>query len=155
CGDKTIDFNTIDHSKLDLALIELEPGTPSSRPSTVLPVDLTTAWAEPGRQIVTVGYPGSPPTMLYPPTLVEQLFHSTFGYKRIAAGEVMTSQTGVQPWTLTHDATTLGGNSGSIVLLADGAQTAAGLHYGGRGVEPRENWGYVLARVLNSTDGTS
>jgi hypothetical protein len=67
----------------------------------------------------------------------------------------MTSRLGVQPWTITHDATTLGGNSGSIILLADREQLAAGLHYGGRGVELRENWGHVLASVLDSTDETS
>jgi DNA/RNA endonuclease G (NUC1)/V8-like Glu-specific endopeptidase len=154
-GDKPIDFSTIDHSKLDLALIELEPATPASRPIMVLPLKLTSNWAAPGRQIITIGYPGSPPTMLYPPTLLEQLFHATFGYKRIAPGELIASQMGVQPWTLTHDATTLGGNSGSIVLVGDQEQWAAGLHYGGRGIEPRENWGHVLASVLNATDGTS
>ncbi len=155
CGSRNIDFSTIDHSKLDLALIELEPSTPESRPHMVLSLQLAPGWAVPGQTILIVGYPGSPPTMLYPPTLVEQLFHTTFGYKRIAPGELIASQMGVQPWTLTHDATTLGGNSGSIVLLADQEQMAAGLHYGGRGVEPRENWGHVLASVLNATDGMS
>ena len=83
CGDKTINFDTIEHSKLDLALIELEPATLASRPSMVLPLKLAPNWAAPGTQIITIGYPGSPPTMLYPPTLVEQLFHATFGYKRM------------------------------------------------------------------------
>jgi hypothetical protein len=81
CGDKMIDFNTVDHSKLDLALIELEPATAASRPSTVLPLNLMTDWSVPGVSVVTIGYPGSPPTMLYPPTLLKQLFHSTYGYK--------------------------------------------------------------------------
>jgi V8-like Glu-specific endopeptidase len=155
CGARKIEFDSIDHSKLDLALIELESASASARPSMVLPLNLTPDWAVPGTTILTVGYPGSPQGMLYSPTLLEQLFQATFGYKRIAPGELIAAHTTVQPWTLTHDATTLGGNSGSVVLLADREQLAAGLHYGGRGVEPRENWGHVLASVLNATDGTS
>jgi V8-like Glu-specific endopeptidase len=154
CGNKAINFDSIDHSKLDLALIELESAS-ASRTIKVLPLNLSPTWAAVGKRIVTIGYPGSPPFMLYPPTLLEQLFQSTYGYKRIAPGELIASQTGVLPWTLTHDATTLGGNSGSVVLLAGNEQVSAGLHYGGRGVEPRENWGHVLADVLNEPNGQS
>jgi endonuclease G len=41
------------------------------------------------------------------------------------------------------------------VLVATKEGAAAGLHYGGRGVEPRENWGHILADVLEATDGRS
>jgi hypothetical protein len=62
----------------------------------------------------------------------------------------MTSQQSVHTWTLAHDTTTLGGNSGSVVLVKGREHAAAGLHYGGRWAEPRENWGHVLAAVLDT-----
>jgi V8-like Glu-specific endopeptidase len=61
----------------------------------------------------------------------------------------------VHTWTLAHDATTLGGNSGSVIIVVGREHAAAGLHYGGRRGEPRENWGVILGRVLEETDGRS
>jgi hypothetical protein len=80
------------------------------------------------------------------------LFKSTFGHKRLAPGLFINSQAGVHTWTFAHDATTLGGNSGSVVLRRDQEQVAAGLHYGGRWSEPRENWGHILGLVLDQPD---
>jgi endonuclease G len=156
CGSREIAFTSIDHGKLDLALIELE----SNRSGVAEEQDafrLVTFndWANPGRVIYVIGYPGSPPSSIYPPSLLEQLFQTTFGYKRLAPGEVIASQSVVSHWTLAHDATTLGGNSGSVLVVADNEGVAAGLHYGGRPSEPRENWGHVLASVLDETDGRS
>ena len=39
--------------------------------------------------------------------------------------------------------------------MAGSEGLAAGLHYGGRTIEPRENWGHVLGSVLDETDGRS
>ena len=145
--------NFIDHKKLDLALFELEPvATPEARPRIVLGIDGTASWAQPQRQLYIVGYPGSPAPGQAPLNLLELLFQSTFGHKRIAPGELMTAQAGVHTWTIAHDATTLGGNSGSVVLLIDHEQVAAGLHYGGRWSDPRENWGHILGLTLDQPD---
>ena len=145
--------NFIDHKKLDLALFELEPLDPAAaKPRLVLRIDGTADWNQPKRQMYIVGYPGSPALGQAPLTLLEQLFQSTFGHKRLAPGELMTSQAGVHTWTVAHDATTLGGNSGSVVLLFDNEQVAAGLHYGGRWSDPRENWAHMLGLVLNKAD---
>jgi V8-like Glu-specific endopeptidase len=67
----------------------------------------------------------------------------------------MKSSANVAQWTLAHDATTIGGNSGSVVLVAGRERVAAGLHYGGRRGEPRENWGHVIGRVLDEKDHRS
>src|SRR5262249_49782127 len=105
-GSKPISFNQpVDHRKLDLALIELEPATPQSTPRTVLSVDLAPDWPQPDLTLFTIGYAGAPAPTAYPATLLEQLFQSTFGCKRLAPGLVMTSQQHVQPWTAAHDAT--------------------------------------------------
>ena len=60
-----------------------------------------------------IGYPGEPYVGTYVPTLLEELFRSTFGFKRLAPGSVVGSNYQVADWTVTHDCTTLGGSSGS------------------------------------------
>ena len=145
----------IDHTKLDLALIELEPADAAARPSFVLSVDSAPDWSQPQLPIYIVGYPGSPGPGVAPPTLLEQLFKSTFGHKRLAPGLLMTAQQNVHTWTVAHDATTLGGNSGSVIFVIGREHVAAGLHYGGRWADPRENWGHVLGLVLDQSGGGS
>jgi hypothetical protein len=142
----------VDHTRLDLVLIELEPA--SEAPEQALALDISPDWALPEQIIYTVGYPGNP-GLGEPLSLIEQLFQSTFGCKRVAPGEIKTANASVHTWTLAHDASTLGGNSGSAVLVAGREGAAAGLHYGGRRLEPRENWGHVLGLVLSETDNAS
>ena len=156
CGPDEIDLNAnINHKNLDLALIELEAATNENRPRKVLSIDKAPDWADPDIEIFTVGYPGKPILGTYTPTLLEQLFQSTFGYKRLAPGLIMPSGQNVQPWTLTHDATTLGGNSGSVVLVAGRETAAAGLHYGGQTTQPRQNWGHILGKILEQKSETA
>ena len=151
CPTRVIN-DPIDHTKLDLVLIELEPvAQASERPRSLLAFDVAPDWAVPTQFIYTVGYPGNPgigETL----SLLEQLFQSTFGCKRLAPGEIETAHTQVFTWTLAHDASTLGGNSGSVVLVPGREGAAAGLHYGGTRADPRENWGHVLGRVLSEPD---
>ncbi len=142
----------IDHTKLDLVLIELEPvAQASERPRSLLAFDVAPDWAVPTQFIYTVGYPGNP-GMGETLSLLEQLFQSTFGCKRLAPGEIETAHAEVFNWTLAYDASTLGGNSGSVVLVPGREGAAAGLHYGGTRADPRENWGHVLGRVLGESD---
>lgn len=150
-----LETGPVDHTKLDLALIELEPTALDGRPNSVLALDMARDWAQPELTLFTIGYPANPGIGAFAPTLLELLFQSTYGYKRIAPGLVVKSQANVEPWTTAHDATTLGGNSGSILLVAGRENAAAGLHYGGRRGEPRENWGHILGLVLDRTDGHS
>lgn len=155
-GSKPIlEVGPVDHTKLDLALIELEPTAPENLPRAPLALDVAADWNDPDTTIYTLGYPANPRVGTYTPTLLEQLFQTTYGYKRLAPGKVMRAQARVHTWTLAHDATTLGGNSGSVILVVGREHAAAGLHYGGRRTEPRENWGFVLGRVLEETDGRS
>jgi Trypsin-like peptidase domain len=146
-GPKAIKFSGgVDHTKLDIALIEIEPAP--SPPPAVLAVDGAVDWASPDLIVFTIGYPANP-GLDYTPTLLELLFQATYGCKRLAPGRIMPSQITTQAWTTAHDATTLGGNSGSVVLVAGREEIAAGLHYGGRKGEPRENWGHILGAVLD------
>lgn len=143
----------IDHTHLDLALIELEPVPIEQTPRQVLAVDVGPEWPDSFPTIYTIGYPANDPSV--PPTLLEKLFLSTFGCKRLAPGLMMNppSDTVPAPFRAGHDATTLGGNSGSVVLVAGREHLAAGLHYAGKSREPRINSAHVLGRVLDQTDG--
>lgn len=159
-GPDFIEPNNIVHRKLDLALLEVNPAPPGTPPQTPLSVEPDPGWASPELQIFIVGYPGNPGFSTYtPPSLLETLFKQTFGCKRIAPGIVTTLPEDLansqRQWSLGHDATTLGGNSGSAVLIIGRASASAGLHYGGRWSAPRENWCHVLGRTLDQTDGRS
>lgn len=147
-GAKQIQGSAIDHAKLDLALIELAPGLNGPAPLEAFAVGKTSEWASPNQFVYTVGYPAHPGEAEELDDL-EELFRLTWGFKRVAPGVIIRSQNAVQPWTVTHDATTLGGNSGSIVLVAGREGVAAGLHYGGTRADPRENWGHILGNVLD------
>jgi hypothetical protein len=154
-GQRILPFS-LDHNKLDLALISLRPGRSEQAPLRVLSFGSGSQWAKLNTAIYTVGYPGPPKHNLYPTTLLELLFQKTYGCKRLAPGELVSSRSTVNKWTLTHDATTLGGNSGSAVLVMGNELVAAGLHYGGRPqveTTPGENWGHVLGSILDQTDG--
>lgn len=153
CPAKVIS-SPIDHSKLDLVLIEVESAVESEKPKAVLAIDVSPDWAVPGQYVYTVGYPGNP-GLGEPLSLLEQLFQSTFGCKRLAPGQCQIPASTVQDWTLVHDATTLGGNSGSVLLVPGRENVAAALHYGGTRATPRENWGHVLGRVLDELDSAT
>jgi trypsin-like peptidase len=155
-GPKPI-LDPIDHKKLDLALFELEPAEPAAKPKMVLSIDSAPDWPEPQLPVYIVGYPGSPGISASspPPTLLELLFQSTYGHKRLAPGLLMDAQQDVFMWTAAHDATTLGGNSGSVVFVIGREHLAAGLHYGGRWADPRENWSHILGLVLDEVGSGS
>lgn len=141
----------IDHARLDLALIELEPG-PAAAAELPFNFNTSATLCQPGESIYIIGYPARPEPGSYPPSLLEQLFSRTYGCKRLAPGELTNPRASVSQWTLAHDATTLGGNSGSIVVVIGTEGIAAGLHYGGNPVEPRENYGHMLALVLDERE---
>ena len=155
-GAKPIAQFGIDHAKLDLALLELDPG---EAPDRLLGVDLAPDWGQSDTGVFIIGYPGNPGAAGGPPSLLEQLFKSTFGHKRLAPGLITTAADRLaespRDWTLGHDGTTLGGNSGSAVVVVGRETIAAGLHYGGTRADPRENWCHVLGLTLDETDGRS
>jgi hypothetical protein len=108
----------------DIAFLRVDRRTDGRGPSfiTVAPSD---AAAE--LPVCTIGYPARAPRRVIPDQeLMKQLYRDRFDVKRAAPG--FTS--GVDAGATTHDCTTLGGNSGSVVLgLASGL--AVGLHFAG------------------------
>jgi hypothetical protein len=80
-----------------------------------------------------------------------QIFNLKFGRKYLSPGAVdqptdVTDDT--QHWVFTHDATTLGGNSGSAVIRVMAPLGVAGLHFGGATLTA--NFAHSLAAVKAS-----
>ncbi len=151
-ASRSIDPRNIDHTKLDLVVIELD-GVPEESEKTHLPIDTSTDWMESSPYIFTIGYPGDPGIKAYNLSILERLFQSQFGCKRFAPGKVLGPLDPGRPWMSTHDATTLPGSSGSVVLIAGRPTLAVGLHYGGS--PSRENYAHILGRVLETPDAAT
>jgi endonuclease G len=110
----------------DLAVLRIETSDSFEPPP---PIQLAAAGASVEQQIAVIGYPARDSRVPDQP-LMQSIFGEVYDTKRIAPGQV----TGVQPGVLLHDCSTLGGNSGSVLLdLATG--DAVGLHFAGRFLE--------------------
>ena len=138
---------------LDLAVLELEPvaGRPFPAPHLVARGDNPVTHgglASAGRGIYLVGYPGNEHSTT--PNLFVQLFAGVKSFKRLAPGRIMAAAGEVphdpRGWIITHDVSTLGGNSGSALadFEADG-RTLLGLHFAGQ--HERQNWAYGLEQI--------
>jgi hypothetical protein len=137
-------------TNLDLAILQLaEDGPP--------PLTLAGALAFPDGppQLHVVGFPKRPVSFgaNVPETFerIRQLvFGDTFGVKRWSPGEIDRGPGELDGDTkrhvITHDATTLQGNSGAPMLfLRATPDVAMGLHYGG--IFERENYGHPTASL--------
>jgi hypothetical protein len=152
------DYLDLNFDGLDLAVLELEPVPGQAFPEPVLVArgdDQHTrgGLASAGHGIYVVGYPGD--QRATPADLFAQLFAGVRGYKRLAPG-LITATPGEVPhdprqWIVTHDASTLGGNSGSaLVDLDTDGRTVLGLHFAG--VYAQQNWAYALERITPVLD---
>lgn len=102
------------------------------------PVELADHVGE-DESVCLIGYP-SDNTSIYPQDEVEEMFARIFDVKRVAPGAIRE----VSVDRLAHDCTSLGGNSGAMVLDIEGGK-AIGLHFGGK--LGYANWA-VPARVI-------
>jgi endonuclease G len=108
----------------DFALLRVENG--SGAAALAPPIPLSTCAVRPEQQVAVIGYPARD-SRLPEIALMESIFENVYDKKRLAPGQIVQAQ----PDVLLHDCSTLGGNSGSVVLdLATGQ--AVGLHFAGR-----------------------
>ena len=111
----------------DFALLRVE--NRSGRHALAPPVPLAAAPVKPEQQVAVIGYPARD-SRVPDAQLMQSIFGNVYDKKRLAPGQVIKVQKGV----VLHDCSTLGGNSGSLVLdLATGQ--AVGLHFAGRFLE--------------------
>ena len=111
----------------DLALLKLSPNPQMPRPIPLLAGTIKTkSW------VAVIGYPQADERLPHEARAVEESYFSNiYGVKRLSPGEIDAHDvSGAPAWLIAHDATTLGGNSGSVLLdLETGG--AAGIHFMG------------------------
>ncbi|MDH3263797.1 MAG: DNA/RNA non-specific endonuclease [Paracoccaceae bacterium] len=113
------------------------------------PIPLAASQPKGESPVAVVGYPERDPRD-NPEHLIVSFFGEEFGVKRFAPGRVMSSDA----WMLEHDASTLGGNSGSVVLAMETGE-AIGLHFAGAAQErnlavPADTVAAALRRLTTS-----
>ena len=136
---ETLTVNKVEmiHPYWDLALLSVS-GIPSNRVPLVLCPDQPESLLD--REVIVVGYPG------YDPhggaefqRIQNRIFRNTYYVKRMQPGELKqrneVSSFGHRVDAITHDCSTLGGNSGSAVLLVPRSPRepvqVVGLHFAG------------------------
>jgi len=166
-GPNPILHEPIDFEDLDMALLEVET---SNSAGTVLPGPLDIL-SDPGAargngQLFVFGYPAAPhvlPTdMSGNPRMdvikrLRAIFGTRYSVKYLSAGVINKPVGNVsgdpRNWTFAHDATTLGGNSGSCIFrISDGHFGVAGLHFAGDWM--RANFAHGIGAVIGSGDLT-
>jgi len=159
----------INFSNLDLAVIRVS-GDLANLPAPLSfegTVDRVAVRDDRQPPIYVVGFPAQP--LLEPgkagnaapragheyEEILEKLYKNRFGSKRWAPGLVEAGAGQLagdtRKWIMSHDASTLGGNSGSCVVdFGETGERVVGVHFGGR---PRvENYAHVVAALRESLD---
>lgn len=134
-GPDEIDFRAVDYDKLDFAILECEAAHGRGFPA---PLDLERdrdKIAE-RRPVFTIGYPADPGAYTYESDVLQKLFQHRYGVKRFSPGEIDRglgrAAEGTGETVFGHDATTLGGNSGSCVVdFGNDGRLVVGLHFAG------------------------
>jgi serine protease len=158
-------------SQLDMALLAVEATNAAGEP---LPQPIPPIADRPDlsqkQELFTIGFPARPSTSaMVDPNIGEfslevskrlgQIFGLNYGRKYLSPGRVEQAEDiagDSRHWVFTHDATTLGGNSGSCVVRLLDVLGAAGLHFGGQTLTA--NYAHSLASVrasgaLSALDG--
>ena len=115
--------------------------------------------------ILLSGYPARPKGSVGPASdsddflefwdRIDELYGEEFGKQFLSPGKIMDRPGEVsgdpEGWAFTHDATTLGGNSGSPIISLHGAMNFCGLHFGGATLP--QNLAHDIQTVLSGGDG--
>jgi endonuclease G, mitochondrial len=105
---------------IDLAFLKIETHGQDT-PVLDLPLAMKT---RKGVRACVIGYPANP-DIIYSSALLYRIFADVFDVKRLAPGYVLADPDA----RIDHDCTTLGGNSGSLLLDLDAGEIL-GIHYG-------------------------
>lgn len=152
-GPHPIKSHPLSFANLDLALLRIETSnTAGGSPPKPVPVVENPGWRAGAANLFVIGYP-APPAFIprddqgaLRQDVIERLreiFGLRYREKYFAPGMATRFDPG---WVFDHDATTLGGNSGSMIGTLEGAEmAAAGLHFAGDWL--RANYAHDLAAV--------
>ena len=135
-------------SNLDVALLKVETHNGSESLPAPLALSRRMGAVNVDAQVYAIGYPGRPFNEVA--EVLMQVFQDEYFVKRFAPGYVDRSPDDVSDGghkrVFTHDASTLGGNSGSCLIEFSGeGRDVVGLHFGG--IARTENYSHSLARL--------
>ena len=129
------------HEEFDLALFKVaRKGTPGTTPPKPLAID-TKPKLGPQRKVYIVGYPASD-SKRNDPVEMRRIFAGVYNVKRLQPGELMSLS--IPQSQMSHDCSTLGGNSGSCVINLE-THKVVGLHF--RGKYLQANDAIILSRL--------
>lgn len=153
-GNQKIGSGALDFNKMDFAVLECEVPDNADFPES-LPLENDADKVVRNRPIYALGYPGQPRRGQYKFSVLMKLFGNKFSVKRFAPGEINQELGGVtgddKTTVFSHDATTLGGNSGScIVDFGDDGLLVVGLHFAG--MAKTENYAHSSAKLKEYLD---
>jgi V8-like Glu-specific endopeptidase len=126
----------------DMAFIQVKP---VSGKTLAQPIELDGAVAAEDQFVAVIGYPAQD-SRVPEQSLMQTIFGDQYNKKRLAPGQV----TGIRSDALLHDCSTLGRNSGSVVLSLESGK-ALGLHFAGRFLEA--NYAVPARAVAECLDG--
>lgn len=155
----------VDFRNLDMAVLEVETTNAENTPlPTRLPVVDDLSFAHKGREILVAGYPArpganairDPVTGLIRDDIVArlgQIFGVAYSVKYLSPGEIdiglgQLPEDKSYSWVFAHDATTLGGNSGSWAINLGDPFGVIGLHFGGGTL--RANYAHSIRSVRDA-----
>ena len=115
-----------DENGPDLAFLKVAP---ADGRRLAAPIPLATAAPALNRFVAVIGYPARDSRIPEPP-LMTRIFGDVFDKKRLAPGQL----THAAPTVIQHDCSTLGGNSGSLIVDLQSGE-AVGVHFAGRFLE--------------------
>jgi len=127
-------------SEPDIAFIKIQ-----KHPQAPAPIPISTTALKKEQFISVIGYPAYDPGAIISPSAASQVFNNIYEVKRCSPGEVMEYET--DPWYFFHDCTTLGGNSGSVVL-DNQTGFAVGLHF--MGEVKKENYAVKSEKIIEN-----
>lgn len=150
------------YGRLDVAVLTIEPTETGQTVPSAIPVLADIDGPKGNRDsFCVVGFPGAPP---YQNGIEEgidwawvntTLFGGRYGVKRLAPGVVHrplgSFDDDKKGWVFGHDATTLGGSSGSPLLAWRDDASAFGLHFAGASVDT--NTAHAIARCRETLLG--
>lgn len=126
---------------VDVAFLEVET-TPFMATKAGIPFSATQV--KTAGQVAIVGYPSFDSRTKAPRSLLKEVFEDIYDVKRFQPGEVGV----VNDQFFAHDCSTLGGNSGSVVLsLSDDTENcdAVGIHFGSQRALDGRTWNYAFS----------
>jgi endonuclease G len=114
-----------EHQGFDVAFLRVAPQSDEGLPLPA-PISLSDSIPEAGTNVAAIGYPAKDSRNNFED--MEKIFGSVYDVKRLAPGQI----TGMpEEGIMSHDCSTLGGNSGSVIIdISTG--NAVGLHFAGK-----------------------